>query len=352
MLPELKFSVFRIPVRVQLWFLVLSVLIGTWWNFHDPASILLFVAIVFVSVLTHELGHAFMGRAFGLKPAIALHGLGGLTSWTGGRAIGPGRSFLISLAGPAMGFFLGGLLLLAGFAISVLAPSYHMPEQAHALAMAALSVNIVWSIFNLLPILPLDGGNALRSFWALTKIGDAEVVARIVSMIVGVAIAALAGITNPRGNLFIVVILVMYVGQNYTGLRVRFATRGDELYLRQLRDAYPVWLGAQDGAAMIRAGTQARVSAKTPQLVAYATEIIAMGQCLEGDARSGLATLGALPRGFAPSLEVALRVLDAAGEHAAALELLRRAAESSGDPELQRRFEDARERARIAGLVR
>jgi hypothetical protein len=63
-----------------------------------------------------------------------------------------------------------------------------------------------------------------------------------------------------------------------------------------------------------------------------------MGQCLGGDARSALATLGAMPRGFAPSLDVALHVLDAAGEKAAALELLRRAAESSGDPDLLRRL--------------
>jgi len=348
MLPELKFSIFKIPVRAQLWFLVLSVLIGTTFGFKDPASVLLFVAVVFVSVLAHELGHAFSGRAFVLKPSIMLHGFGGMTSWTGGRAIGPGRSFLISLAGPAVGFLCGGIVALASFALVVLAPGYHLPDPARHLANAALYVNIVWSVFNLLPIMPLDGGNALRSFWALTKIGDAEIVARVVSLVVGGGLALLAGLS---GQLYITIILLLYLGQNVTGLRVRFATRGDETIQKQLREAYPMWLATRDGGAMIRAGTEARAAAKTPHLVAYATEVIAMGQCLDGDARSALATLGALPRGFAPNLDVALHVLDAAGEHAAALELLRRAAESSGDPDLLRRFEEAQSRARTEGLV-
>ena len=86
----------------------------------------------------------------------------------------------------------------------------------------------------------------------------------------------------------------------------------------KILEQYPAWLAASDGASMVREGTRARAAAKTPHLVAYATEVVAMGQCLQGDARSALATLGAMPRGFAPSLDVALHVLDAAGEHAAA----------------------------------
>src|SRR5579872_4163318 len=101
----LAFTLFRIPVRVQLWFVALAVLLGAYWGFHDPASMFVFCGIVFTSVLAHELGHAFTGRAFGLAPTITLHGVGGLTSWTSGRGIGPGKSLLISLAGPDVGLF-------------------------------------------------------------------------------------------------------------------------------------------------------------------------------------------------------------------------------------------------------
>jgi Zn-dependent protease len=336
--PDLSFSLFRIPVRIQLWFIALVVILGAGAGFRDPASIFVFAGIVLVSVLAHELGHAFMGRIFGLKPAITLHGLGGLTSWTGGRAIGPGRSLLISLAGPFVGLVLGFALL----AIAVFVPAMKgLPPLADNLFQAAIVVNIFWSVFNLAPVMPLDGGNALRSFWALTKIGDAEIVARVVSVPVALAIAAWFGL---HGQLFMVVLMLLYVGQNISGIRVRLLVRGDEGIHKRLIENYAGWLATRDGDAMVREGTSARAAAKTPNLVAYATEVIAMGQCLQGDARSALATLNAIPRGFAPSLDVALIVLDAAGEHATALELLRRAAESSRDPELLRRLEEARAR--------
>ena len=331
----LGFTLFRIPVRVQVWFLALAVLLGAYAGFHDPASMFVFCGIVFVSVLAHELGHAFTGRAFGLTPAITLHGIGGLTSWTAGRNVGPGRSLLISLAGPAVGILVGCLLLLGGHGVHVLAPDYVAPAIADRLFKAALFVNFVWSLFNLVPIVPLDGGNALRSFWALTKIGDADLVARGVSIPLAGAIAFWFGTS---GDIYIPVLMLMYVGQNVQGIRARLLVRGDEKVQQALVLQYPAWLANKDGESMIREGTRARAAAKTPHLVAYATEIVAMGQCLTGDARSALATLGAMPRGFAPNLDIALHVLDAAGEHAAAVELLRRAAESSNDPELKRRL--------------
>jgi stage IV sporulation protein FB len=334
-MPDFGFSLFRIPIRVQLWFLVLAVIIGTSSDFRDPASLFVFCGIVFGSVLVHELGHAFTGRAFGLKPAITLHGMGGLTSWTEGRSIGPARSLAISLAGPAVGLFVGVLLLLSAFAVRTLAPDYHAPALAVHLFWAAVSVNIVWSLFNLAPVVPLDGGNAFRSFWALTKIGDADIVARVISIPVALALGVWLGLA---GWIFGPILMLLYIGQNVTGIRTRLLVRGDEKLQQQLIESYPAWLVAKDGESMIREGTRARSLAKTPHLVAYATEVVAMGQCLTGDARSALATLGAMPRGFAPSLEIALHVLDAAGERAAALELLRRAAESSDDPELKRRL--------------
>lgn len=334
----LGFTLFRIPVRVQLWFVALVVILGAGWGFRDPASLFVFAGIVFVSVLAHELGHAFMGKVFGLQPAITLHGLGGLTSWIGGRAVGPGRSLLISLAGPFVGLLLGVGL----YATHQLVPAIDaLPPLARNLFYAAMLVNLFWSLFNLAPVVPLDGGNALRSFWALTKLGDAEIVARVVSVPVALLIAAWFGVQQ---QFFMVLLMLLYVGQNVQGIRLRLLVRGDEGTQKRLVENYPGWLASGDGESMVREGTRARAAAKTPHLVAYATEIVAMGQCLQGDARSALATLNAMPRGFAPSLDVALHVLDAAGEHATALELLRRAAESSKDPELLRRLEEARAR--------
>jgi Zn-dependent protease len=342
-MPDLSFTIFRIRVRVQLWFLALAALLGTMAGFHDPASVFVFAGIVFLSVLAHELGHAFTGRAFGLEPAITLHGMGGVTTWVRGRGISPFRSLVISLAGPTVGLVIGVALVLFGaFALPQIAPNYHAPELAIRLFDSAVAVNIIWSLFNLAPVMPLDGGNAFRSFWALTKIGDAEMVARIVSIPIAAGIALWLGVGLHQ--MFAPILMLLYIGQNITGIRVRRIVRVDEAVQKRMLEQYPAWLAAKDADAMIREGTAARAAAKTPHLVAYATEVVAMGQCLAGDARSAMATLSAMPRGFAPSLDVALHVLDAAGEHTAALELLRRAAEASGDPELLRRLEEARTR--------
>jgi hypothetical protein len=262
--------------------------------------------------------------------------MGGLTSWTNGRNVGPGRSLAISLAGPAVGLVNGVLLVALAIAVRRFMPDYAPPQIGVRLFESAVFVNVVWSLFNLAPVMPLDGGNAFRSFWALTKIGDAEIVARVVSIPVAAAIGVWFAVSG--WGLFGPILMFLYVSQNVSGIRLRLLVRADEKIQRHLQEHYAAWLAAGDGDAMIREGTQARAAAKTPHLAAYATEIVAMGQCLGGDARSALATLGAMPRGFSPSLDVALHVLDAAGEHAAALDLLRRAAETTNDPDLKRRL--------------
>src|SRR5512147_2767030 len=111
---ELKLG--SIPLRVQGWFVMMAVMLGGA-NERDPAKLALWVAIVFVSVVVHELGHAFMGMAFGLVPRIDLHGMGGTTSFQerpGGpqqATFGAGRRIAISLAGPFAGFFFAAAIL-------------------------------------------------------------------------------------------------------------------------------------------------------------------------------------------------------------------------------------------------
>ena len=75
----LSFRLGRIPVRIHAMFFLVSGMLGA--SGGDMASILIWVATVFVSVLIHELGHALCGMAFGLAPEIDLHGMGGTTSW-------------------------------------------------------------------------------------------------------------------------------------------------------------------------------------------------------------------------------------------------------------------------------
>src|SRR4051794_21510291 len=85
--PPAHFTVFGVPVRIasSFWFVV--ILLGMQGN-QDPAqpgrafaSVLTWAAVVFFSIMLHELGHALVARAFGARPAITLYMMGGLTRY-------------------------------------------------------------------------------------------------------------------------------------------------------------------------------------------------------------------------------------------------------------------------------
>src|SRR5262245_37766913 len=105
----LSFSFAGIPIRIHAVFFLMALMLGATGT-QNPASIGIWVAVVLVSVLLHELGHAIAGKAFGLAPQIDLHGMGGTTSWPRGRELGAARRVIVSLAGPMVGIAIGGAL--------------------------------------------------------------------------------------------------------------------------------------------------------------------------------------------------------------------------------------------------
>jgi Zn-dependent protease len=150
----LTFHLGKIPVTIHLWFLLVGVfLLG---NVSSPPLVILWLAIFFVSVLAHELGHAFAGIAFGLEPRIDLHGMGGTTSWRH-KNVSTAKKIIISVAGPSVGIFFGGLLY---FFHSIVLGSNPSAFAENAVSWL-IYVNLVWGLLNLLPMLPLDGGNVM-----------------------------------------------------------------------------------------------------------------------------------------------------------------------------------------------
>jgi Zn-dependent protease len=170
-------------VLVQPWFLLVVALIGP----RDLAGLALWLGAATLGVLAHELGHAVAARRFGLAPEIELHGFGGTTRWTSSVELPPGRRILITAAGPAVGLTLGAASLLAAWLLSGSAP---MVGRA---LWYLVWVNLVWGVLNLLPVLPLDGGQivstALQARWG----PGGRRAAAFVSLVVcaGLAVAAL-----------------------------------------------------------------------------------------------------------------------------------------------------------------
>jgi stage IV sporulation protein FB len=146
----LRFRLGNIPVVIEPWFWVMALVMGS--NLRGP-DILLWVGVVFVSILVHELGHAVASRAFGARAWIRLHSFGGLTYPD--RKLKRSHEILMTLAGPFAGFALAGLVYGALWQFPWLALS----PKAGTLLSLAFSVNFWWGIINLLPVPPLDGGH-------------------------------------------------------------------------------------------------------------------------------------------------------------------------------------------------
>jgi Zn-dependent protease len=181
----MQFTLFGIPVRVQPIFWLVALMLGApdGTSPRQIAELAIWMVVLFVSILAHELGHAFAMRGYGRQPSIELWGLGGLTHWGDGPAVTPGKDIVVSLSGPAAGLSLGALL----FALTRVAPPAEgsLVEEA---VRQALWVNIGWGLVNLVPILPLDGGHVLRSvasWWAGAR---GRKIAHGVSLLLAVAI--------------------------------------------------------------------------------------------------------------------------------------------------------------------
>lgn len=168
-------SLFGIPLFIDpSWFLILGYLIftrGQLWQQEYPAwgtsttylAATAMALLLFGSVLLHELGHSLVALSQGIKVnSITLLLFGGVASIEQ-ESKTPGQAFQVAIAGPAVSFVLFALL---GAALVVL-PSADTPAKVLVQSLATL--NLVLGIFNLLPGLPLDGGQILKAaVWKAT----------------------------------------------------------------------------------------------------------------------------------------------------------------------------------------
>jgi stage IV sporulation protein FB len=189
-----RFHIGPIPVRIEFPFLLVTVLLG--FTGRQSAMLLLgWTVAVFISVLVHELGHAVVGRLYGSPTSIVLHGMGGLTFRNGGRYPSVREDILVSLAGSVTQIVLLGI------------PAYLITHDNPMLFFTSYGwyvffwdlmwVSLGWGIINLLPILPLDGGNIAITLLRRTRIDEPDRVVRFLS--VGAALGLATWMYNRVG---------------------------------------------------------------------------------------------------------------------------------------------------------
>jgi Zn-dependent protease len=204
-----RLRVLGFPVHVDVTFVLFVGFLG----FAQGLALdelVVWVLLALVSVLLHELGHAVLARRVGASPAITLMAMGGVTTYTPPRQLSRLESLGISLAGPAVGLVLGGALLL-------LRPDEDPPGLVGFALRAAIFTTLGWSLFNLLPIVPLDGGQALRELLPGDPVTRAKR-ASVVSIVLAVALAVVA-LQNQWIGTFGVVMAAFLVLANVAQLR-------------------------------------------------------------------------------------------------------------------------------------
>lgn len=127
-----------------------------------------------LACVVHELGHVAAARCFGGRvERLSLTAVGAELSFSYRAPLTYGRDSLVALAGPGANLLLGGLFYWQG---------RHLP--------AVLSLGL--GVFNLLPILPLDGGRVL--YGLLAERLDPDWADRLLTAFAGCLVGVLAGV--------------------------------------------------------------------------------------------------------------------------------------------------------------
>lgn len=174
----LHFNLLGFPVRVHWTFWLVSAMMSGALSMEGRALFLhlvVWVGVVFVSILWHELGHAQAHRKYGGHAEIQLYTMGGLCSGT--ARVTRHQSMWISAAGPGASIFLFGLTLAVYWFI----PGATRSEVGRMVIWDLLWVNGFWTAVNLLPVLPLDGGQIFQAFMANKNPKAAPIVGMVVA---------------------------------------------------------------------------------------------------------------------------------------------------------------------------
>lgn len=186
----IRFRLFGIPVEIHPFFWVTTCLLGGGVDAHSPEaikSVLWFMLAALISILVHELGHALVGLRYGGGSArISLTAFGGLAEHMG-APLSRDHRFRMLAAGPGAGLvlFLGvcGLFCLKfppadvwafvannlfGAALPLRFGGWMDFIRKHPDLMVILChllrINFWWSLLNLAPVPPLDGGKIAELF--------------------------------------------------------------------------------------------------------------------------------------------------------------------------------------------
>jgi Zn-dependent protease len=135
--------------------------------------------------LLHELGHAVAARRAGADAEVSLDFMAGYTSYAAPRPLSQGTQAVIALAGPVTHIAAGVIVLVLMGANPLDEASWQQSPATQAVWWAGPAIGL----FNLLPVLPLDGGNVVTSLLERVAPGRARRFMLYASVVLTVAAA-------------------------------------------------------------------------------------------------------------------------------------------------------------------
>lgn len=207
---DLQFKLLGFPVRIAWGFWALAAMLGFEFvsvidadyyaaKLTTPGTFPLLIVhslALCLSILIHELGHTFLYRNYGMESRIVLYHFGGLaiqgsfTAWNAARrrtTNQPQHLIAISAAGPIFQLLVGvavwsavtmfninlGLTDLLGRFVDLPLPERLEPSSNAIVQVffeTFVNTSVLWALLNLLPILPLDGGQITREVLRLYQV--------------------------------------------------------------------------------------------------------------------------------------------------------------------------------------
>jgi Zn-dependent protease len=157
-------SLFRIPIKIHITFLILLAFVALMGeNVYRSLFGVLFVILIFICVIFHELAHSLVARYYGHGvKSITLLPIGGMAQMDDIPEDSK-EEILISLAGPLMSVVIAGLLLILVYLLKIpIVPLDNTTLFEGNILLNLFWINIILAVFNIIPAFPMDGGRVLR----------------------------------------------------------------------------------------------------------------------------------------------------------------------------------------------
>jgi stage IV sporulation protein FB len=235
---DVRFRFLNIPVRIHPLFWLMTAAMG--WQPNNLPFVGLWIVCVLISILVHEYGHGLMARRFGESPSILLYGLGGLCFARAERT--PAQRLAVLFAGPGAGFLFLAIIVAAMSLVYKISPAEHLAIiRSHfglsvdREALGGLSdkipspwiflcynflvwINLIWGLVNLLPIYPLDGGQATQVVMTQVDPRNGARRSHIVSLVTA-GFLAVAAFAYNRDDYFLPMFFIIFAILNFQMLQ-------------------------------------------------------------------------------------------------------------------------------------